>query len=731
MGEETPDRYIPDNLDEIMQRVYEHGVVQRKHHIQQGMSDQEYLQTTRDTITSPSIIAELQQHGGPTWLYGRKFGDTEQVVVVPSTIVPDYRDPTSFDVTKSGRQLTSYFDYKLSHTNEHPRIVFNSGLPLSVNTKQLASNATQPTNDTLTLNEVKVQQPANSEPVPAVQTIAPTNADDQSTSVQVSSQTSSGMVSSIDPQKSVPAEHAVNSTSLEVASVDDTTSSNISVSNSLTSTNESISPGSNQQISNESAAQPAMVSTPLDGEGTEANLQSGAHIDTSGNHSSAVASSQAVAEPTTSHNVETASVDTADINVVESTDESLNASELTSEEAGSVSDVTFDSSDAGSIEAVELDASSTYGLAAAGEDSLEAGDQPGVVDVSPAGQAESVGDAVDADGGSDRETAAPSAEEDGSPSALDVVAYEAVESGEIGLDSVPSEDDVGAENVASEEDNGELGPDFLSDDESSVADQAAAAESVDSAQDALSDAEMDDGDDVGVESEASVDGQLGAESDASDVPSSDLSLENSEESAEVDHGSLDVNEQAAVEDAAALEDAAGIGNEGDVDLDTALSVEPAMEDQMDAVDSDDDELDFVSEAEVAELEASLSDSNAALDDDFMSEDEHADMATQDSPSALDDTTDLQDDFLDTDDTDIDNTDDDFLSMDDLAVDEEDLPDSAVDAGDEIGFDEPSNVGLDADNDGLDIDTNATDMDANDDIDADDDDDVSESGGFSL
>lgn len=79
---DMPDRYIPDNLDEIMQRVYEHGVVLRKHHIQQGMSEQEYLQTTRDTITSPSIIAELQQHGGPTWLYGRKFGDTEQVVVV-------------------------------------------------------------------------------------------------------------------------------------------------------------------------------------------------------------------------------------------------------------------------------------------------------------------------------------------------------------------------------------------------------------------------------------------------------------------------------------------------------------------------------------------------------------------------------------------------------------------------------------------------------------------------
>ena len=83
VGEETPDRYIPDNLDEIMQRVYEHGVVLRKHHIQQDMSEQEYLQTTRDTITSPSIIVEANQHGGPTRIYGRKFGNTEQVVVVP------------------------------------------------------------------------------------------------------------------------------------------------------------------------------------------------------------------------------------------------------------------------------------------------------------------------------------------------------------------------------------------------------------------------------------------------------------------------------------------------------------------------------------------------------------------------------------------------------------------------------------------------------------------------
>ena len=545
--EETPDRYIPDNLDEIMQRVYEHGVVQRKHHIQQGMSEQEYLQTTRDTITSPSIIVEANQHGGPTRIYGRKFGNTEQVVIVPSNIVPDHRDPTSFDVTQKNHRHADYFGRKLSKSNESPRILFTTGSIIPADTKQLASNATQPASDTLKLNEVKVHQPTSSKPVPAVKTIAPTNADEQSTSVPVASQTSSGMVPSIDPQKSVPVEHAVNSTLLDDASVGNATSSSTSV-----------------------------------------------------DHNSIAASSQPVAEPTTSHNVETASVDTGDINAAEATDESLSASGgLTSQENDSVSNSAFDSSEAGSIEAVEMDTPSTDELSTTGEDSLDTGDQPGAVDISPAEQAESVGDAVDADGVSDLETAAPSAEEDESPSALDVVAYEAVESGEISLDGVPSEDDVGAEDVASEDDNGELGPDFLSGDESDMADQTAAAESVDSAQDALADAEMDDGDDVGVESESGVDGELGAESDASDVPSSDLSLESSEETAEIDDGSLDVDEQAAVEDVAALEDAAGIGDEGDVDLDAVLSVEPAMEDQSGAVDSDDDELDFVSEVEIA------------------------------------------------------------------------------------------------------------------------------------
>jgi len=818
---DMPDCFIPDNFHEVFQRIGIHGTKPRwnkrtgeletPHHVEGGVTAEDYIQIAAAVITAPDAIVAHDQDGGETRFYTKEIDGQPWVAVIPEHIIPGRRDPTMFPLLEESPQ--SYFKKKMSSKwKENPRVLFDCCVDLKIPKRVLDARReaeTQKLNITPApiksgeqINEIRSQQPVHPEPVPAVKTIAPTNANDQSTGVSVASQTSSGMVSSVDPQESVPAEHAVNSTPLEAASVDDKTSSNISASNSLTSTNESISPGSNQQISNESAAQPAMVSTPLDGEVTEANLQSSTHVDTSVDHNSIAASSQPVAEPATSHNVETASVDTADINAVEATDEFLSSSELTSAETDSVYNATFDSSEAGSIEAVEMDTPGADELSAAGDNSLDTGEHPGAVDVSSAEQVESVGDTVDVDGGSDLETGAPS-EEDDSPSALDVVAYEAVESGEISLDSVPSEDDVGAEDVASEEDNGELGPDFLSDDESPVADQAAAAESVDSAQDALSDAEMDDGDDVGVESEAGADGELGAASDASDVPSSDLSLESSEESAEVDHGSLDVDEQAAVEDVAALEDADGIGDEGDVDLDAALSVEPAMEDQSGAVDSEDDELDFVSEAEateleaslsdrdaalddaadlqgeflaaddtevydvdesplavtdapadedvlsdgtadagdelefvseaeIAELEASLSDSSAALDDDFISEDEHADMAAQDSPSTLDDTSDLQDDVFSPDDTSsVDSVDDDFLSMDDLAVYEEDLPDSAVDASDKLGFDEPADVDLDADNDGLDIDTDATDIDANDDIDADDDDDVSESGGFSL
>jgi hypothetical protein len=817
---DMPDCFIPDNFHEVFQRIGIHGTKPRwnkrtgeletPHHVEGGVTAEDYIQIAAAVITAPDAIVAHDQDGGETRFYTKEIDGQSWVAVIPEHIIPGRRDPTMFPLLEESPQ--SYFKKKMSSRwMENPRVLFDCCVDLKIPKRVLDArreanaqklSVTPHTNDAKKTNEVRAPHPANSTsaPAPAAQPVVATVIDDQSTSAPITSQNSTEATPSIDSQKSVPAEHEVNSTSLEAASVGDTTSSNISTDNSLTSTKESISSGSNRQIRNESSTQRDMLSTPLEGETTAADLQSGAHIDTSVDHGSISASSQPVAESVTSHDVETAGVDTADVDAVEATNVSLSSSELTSGETGSVFDATFDSSEVESIEAVEMDTPSADELSDAGDDSLEAADQPGAVDVSPAEQAESVGDAVDADGVSDLETAALSAEEDDSPSALDVVAYEAVESGEIGLDSVPSEDDVGAENVASEEDNGELGPDFFSGDESDMADQAVSAESVDGAQDALADAEMDDGDDVGVESEVGVDGELGAESDASDVPSSDLSLESSEESAEVDDGSLDVDEQATVEDVAALEDAASIEDEGDIDLDAALSVEPAMEDQSGAVDNDDDELDFVSEAEVAELEASLSDSDAevddatdlqgellaadetdvydvdesplagtdapvdedilshgtagagdelefvseaeiagletslsdsdaALDDDFLSPDEHDDMAVHDSPSAFDDTTDLQGDFLSPDDTS--SVDDDFLSMDDLAVVEEDLPDSAVDAGDELGFDEPSDIGLDADNDGLDIDTDATDIDTDDDIDADDDDDVSESGGFSL
>ena len=746
--DDMPDCFIPDNFHEVFQRIGIHGTRPRRnrktgkpeppHHIEGGVTDEQYIQIAAAVITAPDAIVAHDQNGGETRFYTKEIDGQYWVAVIPEHIVPDKQDPTMFPLVD--RTPQEYFDRKMSsRLKENPRILFDCCVDLQIpkpvldarrEAKAEKLNLTSPTNDAKNTNQINAQRPVNSVTPPAARPVVATEANSQRQSAPVAHQNSSERVLSTNTQTSVTAEPEGNSTRFDAASSSDTTSPTSSATNILISTGESLSQKSNaQQIGNESSTTLDAASIPLDGETTAANLQSGAHIDTSVDHSSAVASAQPVAESVASHDVETASVDTADINAVDATDESLSASGFTSAETGSVSDATFGSSEAESIEAIETDTSGTDELSAAGEDSLETGDQPGAVNVSLAEQAESGGDAVDVDGVSDRETGASSGEEDESPSALDVVAYEAVESGEISLDGVLAEDDVGTEDVAREEDNGELGPDFLSGDESDMADQAVAAESVDGAQDALADAEMDDGDDVGVESEAGADGELGAESDASDVPSSDLSLESSEESTEVDDGSLDVDEQATVEDVAALEDAASVEDESDIDLDAVLSVEPAMEDQSGAVDSEDDELDFVSEAEVAELEASLSDSDAALDDDFLSPDEHDDMAVQDSPSAFDNTTDLQDDALSPDDTS--SVDDDFLSMDDLAVDEEDLSDSAVDAGDELGFDEPADVGLDADSDGLDIDTDATDIDANDDIDADDDDDVSESGGFSL
>ena len=816
--EDMPDCFLPDNFEEVFQRIGIHGTRLRfnkkgkplpSHHVEGGVTEEEYIQLAVSVMTAPDAIVSFNQRGGVTRIFGSEIDGQNWILVIPENIDGGKQDPTMFPIKKT---IKAYFEHRMeTKWQEEPKVLYDSGINLEVPSEVIEArraaetqklNVTPPTNSAKQINEIRASQPVNPESASAVQPVVATDVNNQRQSASVAHQNSSERVLSTDPQTSVTADPKVNSTRLDAVSSGGTTSPTTSATNNLNSTREPLSQESNAEHIDDSDASTKLdaASAPLDGEVTEADLQSSAHIDTSVDHSSAVASSQPVAEPVTTHDVETASVDTADINSVEGTTESLSSSELTSEETGYVSDATFDSSEAGSIEAVEMDTPSTDELSAVGEDSLAAGDQSGAVDVSPAEQVEPVGDAVGVDGVSDLETAAPSAEEDDSPSALDVVAYEAVESGEISLDGVPSEDDVGAEDVASEEDNGELDPDFLSSDESSVADQAVATESVDGTQGALSDAEMDDGDDVGVESEAGADGELGAESDASDVPSSDLSLESSEESVEVDDGSLDVDEQATVEDVAALEDAASIEDEGDVDLDTALSVEPAMEDQSGAVDSEDDELDFVSEAEaaeleeslsdshaalddatdlqgeflaaddtdvydvdesplavtdapadedvlsdgtadagdeleftseteIAELEESLSDSHAALDDDFISEDEHADMAVQDSPSAFDDTTDLQDDVLSPDDTS--SVDDDFLSMDDLAVDEEDLSDSTVDAGDELGVDEPADVSLDAGSDGFDIDADSdADADATD-IDADDDDDVSESGGFSL
>ena len=747
--DDMPDCFIPDNFHEVFQRIGIHGTRPRRnrktgkpeppHHIEGGVTDEQYIQIAAAVITAPDAIVAHDQNGGETRFYTKEIDGQYWVAVIPEHIVPDKQDPTMFPLVD--RTPQEYFDRKMSsRLKENPRILFDCCVDLQIpkpvldarrEAKAEKLNLTSPTNDAKNTNQINAQRPVNSVTPPAARPVVATEANSQRQSAPVAHQNSSERVLSTNTQTSVTAEPEGNSTRLDAASSSDTTSPTSSATNILISTGESLSQKSNaQHADNDASTKLEAASASLDGEVTEADLQSRAHVDTSAAHGSIAASSQTVTESVASHDVETASVDTADINAVDATNESLSASGFTSAETGSVSDATFGSSEAESIEAIETDTPGTDELSAAGEDSLETGDQPGAVNFSLAEQAESGGDAVDAEGVSDLETGASSGEEDESPSALDVVAYEAVESGEISLDGVLAEDDVGTEDVAREEDNGELGPDFLSGDESDMADQTVATESVDGAQDALSDAEMDDGDEVDVESETGVDGELGAESDAGDFLSSDLSLENSEESAEVDDGSLDVEEQAAVEDVAALEDAASVEDEGDIDLDTALSVEPAMEEQSGAVDSDDDELEFVSEVEIAELEASLSNSNAAFDDDFISEDEHTDMAAQDSPSALDDTTDLQDDVLSPDDTS--SVDDDFLSMDDLAVDEEDLPDSAVDASDELGFDDPANVGLDADNDGLDIDTNAIDIDADDDdIDADDDDDVSESGGFSL
>ena len=669
----APDSLIPDNFDDYLARVAIHGTaggvrkngkVHHPHDIEANLSQEEYIQMAANVVTAPGEVIRLYQDRGWVRFYAGEYNGMYCAAIVPEKIIPDVHDPTFF-VIREGKPDIQYMQERLdSKWYEDPQIIYDSSGQLHYSDK--------------TLNEWKERQLEVSNDKNTIETTTTAESLDSSRSTQA--------------------------TQL------------------LTSANPNAKAMYSEQIDTQGNSTPTLGNVEADTVGDQFE-QGDVSVSSTAMTKDAPAPTISL-QSDTLPSVETTSVSSVQTEHVDATGNDVTNSHDTSM---SISIETVESSSANDIEAVEMDTPGTDELSDAGEHSLEAGDQSVAVDASPAEQAESLGDAVDAEGVLDLETGAPSADDDESPSALDVVAYEAVESGEISLDGVLSDDDVGAEDVASEEDNGELGPDFLSGDESSVADQAVATESVDSAQDAhLSDAEMDDGDDVGVDSEAGVDGELGAESDASDVLSSDLSLESSEETAEIDDGSLDIDEQAAVEDVAALEDASSIEDEGDVNLDAVLSAEPEVEDQLGAVDSDDDELEFVSEAEIAELEASLSDSNAALDDDFLSLAEHDDMAVQDSPSALDDTTDLQDDFLDADDaSSVDSVDDDFLSMDDLAVDEEDLSDSAVDAGDELGFDEPADVSLDAGSDGFDTDTDATD------IDADDDDDVSESGGFSL
>ena len=739
----APDSLIPDNFDDYLSRVAIHGTaggvrkngkIHHPHDIEANLSQEEYIQMAANVVTAPGEVIRFYQDRGWVRYYAGEYDGKYCAAIVPEKIIPDVHDPTFF-VIRKGKPDIEYMQERLNSLwHQDPQIIYDSSGRLHYSDN--------------TLNAWKERQLEVLNNKNTIENTVTTESLDSSRSTQPAQ-----LLASPNPNAKAMS------------------SEQIDTQGNSTPTPDSVEADTNGDHFEQSDISVSSTATAKDALAPTISLQSGAPPSV---------------ESTSAPSVQTEHVDATSNDVTNSHDTSM-----------SLSSEAVESSSVSILETIEIDAPSPDGLSDAGEDSLEAGDQPGAVDISPAEQAESGGDAVDAEGVSDLEIGAPSAEEDGSPSALDVVAYEAVESGEISLDSVPSEDDVGAEDVASEEDNGELGPDFLSDDESDMADQTVATESVDSAQDALSEAEMDDGDEVGVESEAGVDGELGAESDASDVLSSDLSLESTEETAEADDGSLDVAGQAAVEDIAALEDASSVEDEGDIDLNAALSAEPATEDQMGAVDGNDDGLDFASEAEVAELEASpsdsdaavddatdlqgeflaaddtdvydvaesplavtdapadeealsdgtadagddlefvseteiaelgasLSDSDAALDDDFLSLGEHDDMAVQDSPSALDDTTDIQGDFLSPDDTSsIDSVDDDFFSMDDLPVDEEDLPDSAVDAGDELGFDEPADVSLDADNDGLDIDTDATD------VDADDDDDVSESGGFSL
>lgn len=447
----VPDSLIPDNFDDYLSRVAIHGTsggrrkdgsVRVPHDIEANLTQEDYIQMAANAVTAPGQVTRFHQKRGWVRYYTGEYNGKYYAAIVPEKIVPDEHDP-SFYIIRRNKTDIEYSQERLnSLCHQSPQILYDSSGQLQYSKKTLAARQAEEIDAANRINIIQSAPAATPADLkPSVEPV-PTLTQSNSNSVFIAAENVDEHGNSIPPS-----ENATKATSGNQSEQDD-----VSVLSTAT-TIDALAP----TISLQSDTLPSAETTSASGVQTE-------HVDTTSN------------DVTNSH------------------DTSM-----------SISIETVESSNSNDIEAVEMDTPGTDELSDAYEDSLDAGDQAGAVDVSPAEQVESVGDVVDAEGVSDLETGASSADNDESPSALDVVAYEAVESGEISLDSVPSEDDVGAEDVASEEDNGELGPDFLSGDESSVADQTVATESVDGTQDALSDAEMDDGDDVGVESEVGVD----------------------------------------------------------------------------------------------------------------------------------------------------------------------------------------------------------------------------------
>lgn len=447
----VPDSLIPDNFDDYLSRVAIHGTsegIRRngkkriRHDVEANLSPEDYIQMSVNPVTAPGEVLRFSDNTGYVRYYAGEYDGKYYAAIVPEEIIPGKRDP-SFYVINDNKTDIEYMQELLKFRwHQNPQIIYDSSGQLHYSDK--------------TLNAWKERQLEVSNDKNAIKNTATAESLDSSHSTQPTQPLTSPNSTS----KAIPSE--------QVATQENTTP-----------TPDSVEADTNGDQFEQSDISVSSTATAKDAPAPAISLQSDAPPS---------------AESTSASNVQTEHVNTTSNDVTNSHNTSM-----------SLSSEAIESSSVSILETIEIDAPSPDGLSDAGEDSLEAGDQPGAVDFSPAEQAESVGDAVDAEDVSDLETGAPSGEEDESPSALDVVAYEAIESGEISLDGVPSEDDVGAEDAASEEDNGELDPDFLSSDESSVADQAVATESVDGTQDALSDAEMDDGDDVGVESEVGVD----------------------------------------------------------------------------------------------------------------------------------------------------------------------------------------------------------------------------------